>query len=541
MRTGELRHDIKADFLNRLLGRAKIGELRWLRRPDGPVEIRQLWLIVFIVVPIAAATIFIQLNTYPNHDVAWVLWGARELLMGAKWGVDIIEPNPPLAWYLSIPSTVAAIWFGVPLDWTYRILVSSLAALSAGCFAWLLRQTTSRVGVGLLCVTAATCLLLLPGREFGQREHLAILAVFPLLALASRRAESESHFAQTPTIMIGLVAGVGVALKPYFLAVPLLVEVAVQLLSRRRVSLFRNENLALGAAVASYAGFLLIFEQEYLTQVVPLASEIYWSFDLPPMAIWPKLIQALALALPIAAYAIYKRDSLGIVLAASLCGFAASYLIQNKGYGYHLLPVSIISLVLVANFIVKAPRRLLPVAIVALFALAWVNVRPTLAWWDVNRPSGARTADVNRFRQTVATHSPNGRFLIVAVHPYPTFPVSIYTSARQVSRTNSHWFLPAVAQIRAGGATTTDGSAIERHARDFMLHDLAARPGLVLIDTNSRRHTVSPDQFDFLAFFNEDPAFRLAWNSYREIEPIGSFRQFVLKSREAPSKEAGRT
>jgi hypothetical protein len=382
----------------------------------------------------------------------------------------------------------------------------------------------------------ATCLLLLPGREFGQREHLAALAVMPYLALASRQAGSNGRIPHPAATLIGLAAGLGLALKPYFIAVPLLVEIAVQLLGKRRVSPFRIENIALGAVIAIYAGFLLLFEQVYLSQVVPLANAIYWSFNLPLIAIWPKLIQALVLSVPIAAYAIYQRDSLGIVLAAALCGFAASYLIQHKGYDYHLLPVSIISLVLVAHFVTAAPRRLLPIATVALVALIAVNARPPISWWEFNRPGGARTAEIDRIRQTIATHSTNGRFLIVAVHPYPTFPVALYTPARQVSRTNSHWFLPAVAQIRDGRTMHANASAIERHARDFILHDLAQGPGIILIDTNSRRHTVSPGEFDYLSFFNEDPAFRRAWNAYREIEPIGSFRQFIPKD---PTSQEG--
>ncbi|HEU0311186.1 MAG TPA: hypothetical protein VFR36_08220, partial [Sphingomicrobium sp.] len=282
------------------------------------------WLITIIVLLLTAATIHIQLSTYPNHDVAWVLWGTQELLTGARWGVDIIEPNPPLAWYLSMPSTALGMSLGLPLDWTYRILVSLLAALSAGCFAWLLRGTRSRIGVGMLCAAVAACLLLLPGREFGQREHLAAMAVMPYLALASRQAGPEGRISHLAATLIGLAAGMGVALKPYFIAVPLLVEGAVQLFGNRRVSLFRIENIALGAVIAIYAGFLLLFEQAYLSQVVPLANEIYWSFNLPLIAIWPKLIQAFVLAIPIIVYAIYQRDSLGIVLAAALCGFAAS-------------------------------------------------------------------------------------------------------------------------------------------------------------------------------------------------------------------------
>jgi len=59
------------------------------------------------------------------------------------------------------------------------------------------------------------------------------------------------------------------------------------------------------------------------------------------------------------------------------------------------------------------------------------------------------------------------------------------------------------------------------------MHDLGSKPNLVLIDTDSKGHTNGPGNFDFLAFYKEDPQFRAEWNSYREIEQIGPYRQFV--------------
>jgi len=60
-----------------------------------------------------------------------------------------------------------------------------------------------------------------------------------------------------------------------------------------------------------------------------------------------------------------------------------------------------------------------------------------------------------------------------------------------------------------------------------MLRDLSKRPQLVLIDVNPYRHAIGASNFDFLAFYKEDPQFRAEWNSYREIEQIGPYRQFV--------------
>ncbi|MCF2514802.1 hypothetical protein LVY65_06965 [Sphingomonas sp. G124] len=385
----------------------------------------------------------------------------------------------------------------------------------------------SRSQTIILCLVAGLSLLILPAREFGQREHLLAIAVLPYLALASRRVGPERCSAGLVALIIGIVAGVGVALKPYFAAVPILVELFVQILSRRQARLLRAENVGMGLVAATYAIELLAFEQPYLQQAVPLAREIYWSFDLP----WKQVVDPLRLhllpAAPFVAYAFARRDGTGIILSAALFGVIASYLIQHKGYPYHLLPISIFSSVLLANFATSGGALVRTLAVICLSMLTFVCHRPVIGWWNDNRPGGARALEIDRIRSSIAAHADNGGFLIVSVHPYPSFPAAIYTPARYVSRTNSHWFLPAVAQIRAKTAQYRDRAAIERHARDFILHDLASGPDLVMIDTDAGRHTVGPKQFDILAFYQEDPAFRSIWTHYREIERISGYRQFV--------------
>jgi hypothetical protein len=379
-------------------------------------------------------------------------------------------------------------------------------------------------------VTAGAALLLLPGREFGQREQLLAIAMLPYLALAALRFDGGRGPGRAIKIFIGVAAGVGVALKPYFLAVPVLVELALQLLGRPRSHLFRPENLAGVAVLAIYGAWLLAFEQPYLKEVIPLAREIYWEYELPFARVLPPLLIQLLVAAPMMLLAVEKRDGFGVMLTAAWWGFAVSYLVQQKGYSYHLLPVTITTLMLIANVMTLPHLRswLRWTAVLMMAGVVWLICIPPLArWWNVNQADGARAMEINSVRSSLARHAPQGRWLVVAVHHHPAFPTAIYTPAKYVSRTNSQWFLSAVVQLRERQEATPHAASIERHAREFILRDLRARPDLVLIDTNSARHTVASPDFDFLAFFMEDPAFRSEWSSYREIEPIGQFRQFV--------------
>ena len=243
-------------------------------QPPAKFENHGKILAALILIVLSATSLIVQLSTYPNHDVAWVLWGTRELLNGAQWGRDVIEANPPLAWYLAMPTTALAEWINLPLDWTFRATVVLAAAISSGSLMWLAPRNQSYSKSFALCATAGATLLLLPGREFGQREQLLAITALPYLALSALRLDGDRMPGRRVQLLIGVVAGIGVALKPYFLAVPLMVEVALQVLGKPRPRLLRPENLAGTAVLAVYGFWLLAVEQTYLREVIPLAENV---------------------------------------------------------------------------------------------------------------------------------------------------------------------------------------------------------------------------------------------------------------------------
>jgi hypothetical protein len=425
-----------------------------------------------------------------------------------------------------MPTTALAEWLRVPLDVPFRIALVLLGILSSASLIWLrpVGLTFNRS----LAVAAVACvaMVVLVGREFGQREPITVILVLPYLALTARRFDGAATPSIFAMIAIGIAAGIGFAMKPYLLAVPALTELAVQFLGAKRAHLFRAENSAVAVTIAAYAFRLFLFEQPYLFFVIPLAREIYWSFNVT----FTDLLMALALQLVgsfgFAILAFERRDGFGITMWCALCGFAFSYLIQSKCYSYHLMPVRTAALLLAARFSVdanistklRASAALLVAALTALWSVTFYY------WWVDARPGGYLYRQINEINQSIERHARGGSFLVIAVRTYPSFPAGIYAPSHYISRTNGQWFLPAVAQLRV---ERRPSRLIEQHARDFILHDLAARPDLVLIDTDSRGHTRGPANFDFLAFYEEDPKFRTIWSSYREIEPIGKFRQFV--------------
>jgi hypothetical protein len=57
---------------------------------------------------LAALGLALIATGYINHDVAWYYYAAGRVLDGARLYVDIVDPNPPLVYYLDVPAVWAA-------------------------------------------------------------------------------------------------------------------------------------------------------------------------------------------------------------------------------------------------------------------------------------------------------------------------------------------------------------------------------------------------------------------------------------------------
>jgi len=502
------------------------------------------------------AAYFLQSRTYLNHDVAWVLWGTRAMIHGAVFGRDIIEPNPPLAWYLAWLPVLLADRAGWPVDVIYRLWVFIWAAISIAALLTTLRPMSQRLGDTTLAsigATAGLIVFLLPGREFGQREHLALILILPYLGRAvCLHAGCDQHRFRIDLILIGIAGGLGFAIKPYFYAVPLLIELAILYRHRSIRLALRAETLLIAAIALLYLGAILVWHRPYLDTAMPLASAIYWSFEMPLSDVfYPLWVPGAALLLIAFQCRRLKERSLPLVFLLAALGFMAALIVQMKGYSYHALPITCCTLLALSALFV-APQGRAQLTCAAYLCVAGLSLYSLTLWWlQANREFGADgklyTSLIQSVNNEAARRGANrgdpssgdggwsngtkGGFLAISTHPVPGFPMAIYVNAPWTSRTNSQWFLPAIVSLREG-AHPPDPVLLafaERQAQEFIQHDLAAEPWLVFVDTGIGRHGMMSSNIDFLTLYGEYPAFRDLWKAYSEAPAIGRYRVFVRR------------
>jgi hypothetical protein len=295
-----------------------------------------------IVLAALALMLFLLLRAPMKDDIAWLLWVARQWLKGQRLYIDVVEVNPPLiVWISAIPVLI-----GDAIGVSAKTLAVLLFAAGTLWSSWLsarllhgLAPAFARVPVTFAAI--ACVLLLMPGVEFGQREHLLTIAVLPHLCILMRGLEGQRTGLRL-AMGSSVAAGLGISLKPRYLLCLAVVEVVGWL--RRGFRIRLSPMVAFGVA-GLYALSILVFYPSFIDRAVPLAVTLYGGTDtsLPELVLesWRLLagvamLATLCLALP--------RGAASRTVLAVLAGFAAAatlaMFLDGKNWFYHRIPAS---------------------------------------------------------------------------------------------------------------------------------------------------------------------------------------------------------
>jgi hypothetical protein len=391
-----------------------------------------------------------------------------------------------------------------------------------------------------------------PGFSFGQREHACILFAMPYLATAVLRLEGGQGPRLSLSIAIGLLAGIGFALKPYFLAIPALIELLLLWRLGWRSLLVRVESLVLGFTVLVYIVTAALLLSHYLKTTIDLALATYWAYDSDSSFVLRRFIRIVQPALYGALIALVTRtwsQQHTVMLLAGL-GFAVSYFVQAKGYVYHAYPVVVCSLAFLGICLGKGLARalaawrdtgsslryvLMPLVVLLAFppvkkahdeVLQWYS-EYNIAWGPTGQFRQAIIVIVNHFAPT-----PQSYFYAFSTHPFPGFPTASYTAAEWTGRSIVEPFIPALARIDE----VKDPKVRERvvlageYQRQMVIEDFQRRPPTIVFAERTRaRLGMNGVLFDDIAFYLADPRFQQIWKNYEERPPFGPFRVFVLR------------
>ena len=328
------------------------------------------WLMAIILATIALPGLFLQFTTYLHRDMAWILHSTKRLMEGGVFGQDVIDCNPPLMWYLSYPIVFLSEATGWHPANMFRITVALVTILVLLWMASIRRtssMTCTRWGANTLLMATVYVFFVTSNMDMGQREYLALLFSLPYITMAATRLSGLSP-TQSEALLVGIMAGIGIALKPYFLAVPFAVELVVWIIARRFSYFWRPEVVSGMVTMIAYGFVVLIFAPAYIFEIVPLVQKSYWASDLSYLSLFRSGSQSL-MALTIAAFLCRRLSTtpMAYILIAAGFGFTLSYFVQKKGVNYHEFPIRALAIMALIALVVEGVQRSQ--------TLGWRNIR----------------------------------------------------------------------------------------------------------------------------------------------------------------------
>ncbi|WEK04852.1 MAG: hypothetical protein P0Y65_00945 [Candidatus Devosia phytovorans] len=450
------------------------------------------------------------------HDVVWQFWIARQLNAGMGLYSWLQEVNPPL-WY----------WMAQPLDWLaarlalppvtlLSLAIALLAAISLACMARLAASWPARHRAALYLVSLAA-MVIVPLADFGQREHLVVIASIPYALLIAARAERRPvslHMA----LAVALLATPVFALKHYFVLMPIALEAWLLWRLRRYWRPVRVETLVLAIGALGYGAAVLVFAPDYLTTMVPALRLAYGDLRMSTLAIFVSSMNMLLLVAGL--YLFHFRRELSPQVQAMLIVAAAgviAYYLQFKGWNNHALPV--LGALLVAVVLHLAQRPSLPPLRwserLAAALVVIIGLLPSLLQGPF-RADFAPYAD-----RMLAQAKPGDSVAMLAVQGAPIWPMLDQWGLIWPSRYYHLWMLPTIAdQLATGQPLRGPLLELADRMRRETVDDFACNPPRVIIEDGTG---VGREGLRIMDFFMDEPGFAALMQSYRVQSTLGPF------------------
>lgn len=418
-----------------------------------------------------------------STDVSWLLTAGERVLDGGRLYTDVLETNPPMSVLAYLPAILLSRLTGLAAEVVVDALVFVGIFVSLTLSACLLQRNASFAGMRgwLLVLFAFAALAILPTQTFGQREHIALIALLPFLATLMDRLSGGA-----PRPWLAIAAGMGAAVtlsfKPHFalaIYVPLAVTAIVMRLSWRAILL--PEHLAAASGGFLYLIVTAIVWPQFFTEILPLLRDVYVPVKPPLMALLEKPAVSLWAIALLAIVALHRRQRISpplILLMATSASFAAAFMLQGKGWPYQSYPAIALALFALgyalchetgASRIWRLGGSLL---LLALFV-------QSMLWFDVAfdaRPLQERVAQLGQKRPAI---------LAITAEPGIGHPLTRAVGGTWVSRQQGLWIDTYLTVMRRTGLLDdVRAAAFESYAkreRQRLIDDIRRQPPTILI------------------------------------------------------------
>lgn len=513
----------------------------------GSIDPAATWKSRSAFLAVLVVALWARSYTVMNHDVAWLAVAAMRMLGGESYIGSFFEMNMPLAIAMQVPAILLSDVTGLKVSLAMDMWVGLLAAQSAILLLKLIPDDTlARSPHERGWASAAwilTALVVLPGYDYGQREHLMMILALPWIVLAAAAPQAVGGVLRA---YLSLLAAIGFLLKPHYFALPLALLGMRALVTGNPRHLYSLESVIFVLVAIGYGLWVSKFYPDWI-ECASWARDLYAGFRRES---WLSLLSSRPLPIVLAgltaALACLAKPSrvwnLAYPLLVVIVYGLVSYVAQFKGWSYQLLPVTI-SLFLLSGVLARdacqddaSPARLRRAFSAATaFALSLLLVVSAL-----RQLPPAANLPRTPLAQAFAIVPIGAPVLVLSTALIPAFPTVVLLDREWGSRFPSLWPLAGIEMLkrRSGRTEATSAESYSDRLRDMLREDLARyRPSLVLIDERAGQFGLPPG-YSILGFLKDDPGFSRAWREYRMVGRSRDYTIHLRRSRTAAGDAA---
>lgn len=480
-----------------------------------------------------------------TNDTSY-LWQLSQQMMAGKHG--LVDISPPLIRYLFLPSVLlsyAGLSPSVALHITALVAVAVSLSL-AGC---VLRRHPAcapprRCGFALVVLGVVLLVLSFEHDAFADREFWWLTLALPYMVLQIPALRTLTHRKRL-RFVIGCLAGIGFAIKPYYYLLLALIGLYSLLPTFRHIKqlVTAPEHLAIVGVALAYWLALPLLDPTYVYFTLPLGLETYstlqwtlaekWSFI--PEEVWSRrMLLPLVFSVPLIIYLRGEALSTVAYVGGLLLGMVAVYLI-NSGFYYTRYPVDAAAFALLVTLYgawlisIYQMEQALRVR-KAIFCVVMTVVFAAVGWMGHLKPAYDRASYSVASQRAVGhplnyttLHPQLAQFLQRYLDAYPRFAlfstdiwsINLTTlNPAYVPSLRFHYLWPLPGMVRHQSVKA------ERMLMEAVAEDFAATPPDMLIVDRSVWRFGLPTPFDILAPFYANSEVSNYLQGYHKVDAI---------------------
>lgn len=506
---------------------------------------------VFLCVLLLFAVSYVlQSCTFLNWDVQSMYLFAKEILSGKDYLHGFTNNNPPFIFFLNMPLVWFSQFFHIWPVMVIRIFTYLMAAISlwvVNNVLTLLFSHKDALKKNCLLFVIAFSFLILPAYEFGQREHLTIMLSLPYIFLTVARVLNK-HPGYLFAVLVGVMAGIGIAIKPYFILMPILNELYLLYRKRDVKNLVRPELVALIFVHLIYIGMILAITPNFFNWVfnVILKFEITTATYSYKHVIIYSQAPLLFLVSLFGFFLVRKKaDALtGEVLRFLLVSnfaFLLIFILPRRAWYYHELPSDSYSLIILAILVAICVVRIrteqglkgliyqCSMACVYIFATS-LSICLCILYYKIAFDLYADPKSLpNQFLHYIKTYAPKGPVDVMTNTAITRYTWALYTSAKpvSVSQPRAIYISPGIMYEKTNPALSQE--AFNRATKSLVASYKKSQPALIFID-EAKILPYMKTPFNFINFYLKNAYFKSIWPEYEKVGRIKTYGVYVIKS-----------